>query len=442
MDAVSQGEVPGGVAGEVEPVGLGEAARVPVGGGQGQQHGLPRGHGDAADGEVLDGEAPDGQRHRAVVAGQFLHRPVQQLRIRPQRGQLRGMGEQRGDGVADEMDGVLVSGDEDEEGQGHQLVLAQAVFLVAYGDERGEQVVARAPSPVREEAGEEGEQPADGVTRPGGACGVGCHQRVGPGTEVGPAVLGDAQEVADHGDRQRGGVGGDQVELLVPAPRVEEPVRDASHGVAQLLDAAGSERLGDQPADPRVVRRVHVQQVGVQRGRQSHAPVPAGRAVALVQGQAPVGEGLPYVVVAGDQPGGQPVRTGDAVHRPFLTEPAVDGVGIGEQLYGVNAARAKGGCLAHEASQPDRARRGTHRCRAMTGGRWHRRPTSTRWAATRPNPRPICRAVGAPVDDRRRGGAASTTPAPARSGGPAGLPPGPLGTRTTVHSGRVGGRHE
>lgn len=48
MDAVTERQMAGGVPAEVEAVGVGEAGRVTVGGGQGQQDGLSGRDGDPA----------------------------------------------------------------------------------------------------------------------------------------------------------------------------------------------------------------------------------------------------------------------------------------------------------------------------------------------------------------------------------------------------------
>lgn len=72
MDAVAESEMAGGVAGEVQTVGVGKAVGVAVGGGRGDPDRLARGDGDPADGDVLDGKAADGQQSRALVAEELL----------------------------------------------------------------------------------------------------------------------------------------------------------------------------------------------------------------------------------------------------------------------------------------------------------------------------------------------------------------------------------
>ena len=126
---------------EVESVGVGEAVRVAVGGGRGHPDRLAGGDGDPADGHVLDGEAPDGEQGGAFVAQELLDRGGQLRQVLAQGGQLLGVLQQSEHGVADELHRVLVTGEEDEEGEGHQFVLAEPVALVTHGDQVGEQVV-------------------------------------------------------------------------------------------------------------------------------------------------------------------------------------------------------------------------------------------------------------------------------------------------------------
>ena len=74
-----------------------------------------------------------------------------------------------------------------------------------------------------------------------------------------PVGRGDAQQLGDDRDRQRLGDVGDQVELPGPSPSLDQPVHQALHRLAHRFDHPRRERLGDQPANPRVVGRFHVQ---------------------------------------------------------------------------------------------------------------------------------------------------------------------------------------
>lgn len=118
------------------------------------------------------------------------------------------------------------------------------------------------------------------------------------------------------------------------AEGVEEPVGGPPYGRAELLDAARGEGTADQAANAGVVGRVHVEEVGVEGGRESEAPVTPGCRMPLVQGQPWVGEGLADVVVPGDEPGGTAVGSGDPVHRGCVAQPPVHVVRVIEEAVG------------------------------------------------------------------------------------------------------------
>lgn len=173
MDAVAEGDVSRCGAVQVEAVGVGETAGVAVGGAEREQHGLARGHGDARDRDVLHREAADGEGRGTVVALELLDGGGESGGVVAQGGELLRVVEEGEDGVADEVDGVLVPGDEDEEGERHQLVLAQPVALVPHRDQVGEEVVGGVLPLVGEEPGEEAEHGDDGVLCLLRVCGVG-----------------------------------------------------------------------------------------------------------------------------------------------------------------------------------------------------------------------------------------------------------------------------
>jgi hypothetical protein len=67
---------------------------------------------------------------RALEPQHFLDRPVDQGRIGPQPGQLGGVPVQRDDGVAQQVGGGLVSGEQDQRAQRHQLRVVQVVAVL------------------------------------------------------------------------------------------------------------------------------------------------------------------------------------------------------------------------------------------------------------------------------------------------------------------------
>jgi hypothetical protein len=69
-------------------------------------------------------------------------------------------------------------------------------------------------------------------------------------------------------------------------------------------------------------------------GGRAKSLVAAGQRMPLVQREERVRQGLAYVVVARDQPGGAAVGAGDAVHGGGVAQPVVDGVRVGEEVVG------------------------------------------------------------------------------------------------------------
>ncbi|MFD2122381.1 hypothetical protein ACFSNO_27235 [Streptomyces cirratus] len=128
--------------------------------------------------------------------------------------------------------------------------------------------------------------------------------------------------MANPGDGVRFAAG---VHLL--RQRRHQVVHDALHAVAQLPDAARGEAVGHQAAQAPVIVRIDVQQVPVERGRQAEPGVTRG-GVALVDGQAGVGEAFPYVRLVDDQPYRGAVGQGDVVDAALLPQPPVHGVGV------------------------------------------------------------------------------------------------------------------
>ena len=65
--------------------------------------------------------------------------------------------------------------------------------------------------------------PSDAATASAGGCGpaYGASRRAEPPAEVGPVRLGDAEQLADHGERQREREAGDEIDRAVGAARLE-----------------------------------------------------------------------------------------------------------------------------------------------------------------------------------------------------------------------------
>ncbi len=74
-----------------------------------------------------------------------------------------------------------------------------------------------------------------------------------------------AKQPADHRDRQRVGEVGDDVEVTGLGDRVEQGVDQRRDVGLQCLDDLRHERLADQLAQPRVVRRVEEEETRLDR---------------------------------------------------------------------------------------------------------------------------------------------------------------------------------
>ncbi len=144
--------------------------------------------------------------------------------------------------------------------------------------------------------------------------------------------VGHPEELADDRHGQRVGEGLDEVDVAVHP--VEQPGGDLLDPWPEPLDRPGRERLADQPPQPGVVGRIAVEHVGgelgglhprVGRGRGAMHGLADGRRVLAEPG---VGEGLPGVVVAGDEPHADPVGHHDLDGGALGAQRAVDAVRI------------------------------------------------------------------------------------------------------------------
>jgi hypothetical protein len=162
-----------------------------------------------------------------------------------------------------EVDGGLVAGVEEQDHGADELVLGELVAAVDHLGEGGDQVVGRPGPPVpRQPAqvlGELGCRPGRDLARVRGRVDLVHAADLGrPGPQQRPVGLGHAQQVADHGHRQRLGQPGDQVASAGLGQPVDQPVDPAWTGRGAARPSGG-ERLGHQPAQPGVVGRFAVQ---------------------------------------------------------------------------------------------------------------------------------------------------------------------------------------
>ncbi|MDQ4103863.1 MAG: hypothetical protein M3186_09200 [Actinomycetota bacterium] len=78
-----------------------------------------------------------------------------------------------------------------------------------------------------------------------------------------------AEQLANHGERQRAGERVDRVDHCGRSHRVDQLIGDLLDTRRELLDAAPGEGGRDQPAQPSVVRRVAVEHVTDHRRKTS-----------------------------------------------------------------------------------------------------------------------------------------------------------------------------
>lgn len=212
----------------------------------------------------------------------------------------------------------------------------QAGDEVLAGGGLGRQRGALAVDEVGEVAAHLLHRPGDAAPRP--AAVTDHHAR--PVPEVVLVLAGDAEQVADGVDGQGEGELVDQVGGAGGGEPVDEAVGQLLHPGRELGHPPGCERLADQSAQPGVVGRVDVQQMGHQLG----LPLPRNAGLALgvrglvvvrrVLGQPRVGEGLLGVGVPGDQPGLHPAGQPGAVHGGVFPQPGVGRVGVARELPG------------------------------------------------------------------------------------------------------------
>ena len=142
VDAVTEREVAGAVATDVEHVGWGYGGGVTVGRGQADDDLGARRDGDPAELDRRHGVAERRVRHGRVEAKQLLDGSGQPRRVGAQLGELARIAEQGDHTVADQARRRVVAGDDQLKDRGEQLPGVEPLVPVAGADQRADQVVA------------------------------------------------------------------------------------------------------------------------------------------------------------------------------------------------------------------------------------------------------------------------------------------------------------
>ena len=184
-------------------------------------------------------------------------------RVCLQERELIGMLEQVQDRVADQPDRRLVSRDDQQHHGAEELLLAERVALVPGGQESADEIVRGSGAPLREEVGQVADELAHLLEEPLHVLRVerGRDDRVRPLLEAILIGRRHAEELRDHGDRQRERVVGRQIHRTARLDRVEQLVGDGLDPRPQLLDPLRREGLRHEPPQAPVVVAVAVQHV-------------------------------------------------------------------------------------------------------------------------------------------------------------------------------------
>ena len=233
-----------------------------------------------------------------------------------------------GDGVA----GGLVAGDREQQEEQVELQLGEALALDLRAEEHGDEVVLGVELALGRQLVEVAVQlhrRVLGQLGVGVVLGVlGADHAVAPVEDQMALILGYAEEIGDHLERELGRDVGDEVALALLADVVDDLGRHLADALLEAADHAGREALVDEQPVAGVHRRVHVEH---------HQPLLLERLRRLVdqQRRALVGrERLDVAVdvddvgIAGDGP--EPLAVGLVlpVDGRLAAERSVGGVGV------------------------------------------------------------------------------------------------------------------
>lgn len=332
MGAVTEGEVPGGPAADVEPVGAGEPARVPVGGLYGDGHRLPRPDQLALHLDVLQ-RGPQQRVGHAEIAQQLLRGRSGEIRVGAQGVQLTGVGQQGEDAEAEHVRRGVEPGGEEQPADPGQLLVAEAGGGGSGGGEaagpgagcgagRGEvaeQVVGGLGPLGEDEFTDVPEQPRVGLV-PGPGVDRLVEDDLDQPQKAPPVGVGHAEQLADHQRGQGPREGLDQVGRgSGPLHGVQAVGGEPLDTTGQLTHPAHGEATGEQSAVAGVLRGVEAEDVP--DGRRRQFPRRAFHRHRQVQefvagAEARIGQHRAGRRVPGDQPAHVPVGVTQTADGP------------------------------------------------------------------------------------------------------------------------------
>ena len=283
VHAVAERQMPIVATIDVEAQRIGEPQRIVVRGSEVQHDqliGLDRDAGD------LGGLTSDARREqdRRIATQHLLDRSRHASTIRTQCVDLDRVLEQSIEAVAEQVLRGLVASEDQLDHHGLQLECTQAVAIFLGRDEPREKVAGRASAAL-------GDHRTDVLVEAahrrvaGVACVLGGHtrgdrQRIRPLAHEIDVDLRDADHLADHPQRQDACPVVHELDVTtVRRDLVAQLVRDARRNHAHVADRSRCERSSDQPAQPRVIGRVHHHDVAIDpvdelaRGPTLHAEV-------------------------------------------------------------------------------------------------------------------------------------------------------------------------
>ncbi len=253
------------------------------------------------------------------------------------------MAEEQGEAVAEEVGGGLEAGDQEQDEVAQQLLAGDPVRGVG-GDpgQVADQVAGRPGQPLGDQLREVGVQFVRGGIGRGQFAEV-LDQLQGDGEVRGEAPEavavgdGDAEQFADHLDREPEGEGVHEVDgRTVGAPvvqLVEQPGDRRRDRRAQGRDPPGVEGRGDERADPAVVGGVALEdRVAEQhdRGVDQQVRVVGGEGPGVLHGEG----GIAQHLVGGGVPGHEDRGGAGRGGGPELVRPRVERVGVEAPLRG------------------------------------------------------------------------------------------------------------